>query len=321
MIRNPVLLFALLTITTCSCSEEISIDMKGEQRLVVEGMINDMEGPYFIKVSLTNGSLDYSKMKVTITDNENNIDHLQQLDTTVYDDNYFGYIKYPNYRGGFNTLRNHFSKKLDGIFYTTHICGRVGNIYTLNVCYENFNITATEQMMYVPAVDSIQIRTEYINEKFSKELVPYLFFREPQEQKNYYLFERNLHPIYELGGSAAEIWEYSILDDCFLPEYVNGFNMSVGMTPGGYSTHYFGWISDDTITVRMSSLTEKAYLYYKSLNKQFNNDGGAYSPAPGNQPTNLSSDALGYFRVSATYLYRKQVIKHDPIFPFTPNDD
>jgi hypothetical protein len=49
----------------------------------------------------------------------------------------------------------------------------------------------------------------------------------------------------------------------------------------------------------MLSLSEYAFKYYEALLKQFENDGGAYSPTPASPPTNLTGNALGYFRASA----------------------
>ena len=55
----------------------------------------------------------------------------------------------------------------------------------------------------------------------------------------------------------------------------------------------------DSIYIGLSSLTIEAFQFYKALLQQFKNDGGAFQPAPGSPPTNMSNGALGYFRASA----------------------
>ena len=51
--------------------------------------------------------------------------------------------------------------------------------------------------------------------------------------------------------------------------------------------------------VSLFSLTYEAYLYYKALLSQFENDGGTFKPSPASPPSNISNGALGIFRASA----------------------
>ena len=89
--------------------------------------------------------------------------------------------------------------------------------------------------------------------------------------------------------SAKFTWEFSILSDEYLEPYVNGLNVDDGASPEGYDfyTYFYG----DEIHITMSSLTQEAYNYYKNLLDQFENDGGAYKPAPASpQPILVTVD-------------------------------
>jgi len=61
---------------------------------------------------------------------------------------------------------------------------------------------------------------------------------------------------------------------------------------------------DDEYRIRMYSITEEGYNYYKALIAQFKNDGGTYSPAPASPPTNIDNGGLGFFRASAVNVIR-----------------
>ena len=97
---------------------------------------------------------------------------------------------------------------------------------------------------------------------------------------------------------AIRVWSFSILDDEYLPSYVNGLNIDDGISPVSFEDFYYP-SAGSMATIRLLSLSPRAYNFYKSVISQFENDGGAYTPSPTSPPSNLSGNALGFFRASA----------------------
>ena len=282
-----------------SCSEEYDLKLNSVSKIVVEGYLDDQEGPYFIKISSTKGQLDYSKLKVSISDNEGNIDVLKKLDHITHKDEYGTWLMYPNYNNGFDSMHLEPMSKdeLLKIYHTTHIIGKIGNTYTLKVDYGGSSFSASEKMLPVPVIDSLLLYEES-SEDFKKDemVVPYIYFKKLDTGKNFFLFDYGFHPLQYLSLTSVSEWWYSVLDDSFLPEYVNGFWVDNGFGPRDRNSHHF----TRSVTIKMSSISENAYKYFDCLLNQFYNDGGAYSPAPASPPSNMSGSALGYFRVSAS---------------------
>ncbi len=118
--------------------------------------------------------------------------------------------------------------------------------------------------------------------------IPLIYFKEPQNERNYYLF----------FTTASYGWPYSILSDEYLESYVNGLDVCKGVSPDYWVTNYpYDFMRN--YFIEMHSVTKEGYEYYKALIQQFRNDGGGYSPSPASPPTNLDNGALGLFRASA----------------------
>jgi hypothetical protein len=187
---------------------------------------------------------------------------------------------------------------LKGVYYTTKIQGIVGNTYSLKIVYKTSTIQAEEQMQFVPKIDSVKFREQFLEKDGQNYYVPYIYFREPKDKINYYMFNFGSDNLYNLLYGSAHIWNFSILNDTFLTDYISGFNLDDGASPVGHEDFYY-FNQGDNAKIRMLSLSKNAFDYYQALLKQFENDGGAYSPTPASPPTNLTGNALGYFRVSA----------------------
>ena len=306
MLKTSLLIAFFIAILS-SCSEEFDMNIPDiTDRVVLEGAITNEEGPYFFKLSLSKG-LSYTEKYNGITDalcvisdNEGVTDTLKPLSTTIqrHPKWLYYFITVEKYSGVIDTIHVFSdSSYLRGVYYTTKIEGKPGNTYKLNIAYKNKIIQATEEMASVPAIDSVQFREQFLWNG-ANNFVPFVFFNEPTDQKNYYMFNFGSDDLYHIVYGTAHVWNFSILDDAFLTEYVNGFKIDDGASPIGFDDFlYFNY--GDKARIRMLSLSENAFKYYEALLKQFENDGGAYTPTPANTPTNLTGDALGYFRVSA----------------------
>jgi hypothetical protein len=315
--RNKIAIF-LLVVSLPGCIEEYELKLDEiNPRLVVEGLITNKKGPYYIRLTESHvgnfiepdfSNIDNAKgvkdAKIIISDNVNQIDTLIPVDFDLHEytwDYYLGYYKLV-YDYSHNVIDTLFlTDPIDftydrGFYKTNNLTGIPGRTYSIRIFSKDKEYKASSFMPPVPEIDSIGV-VKKISEKDNAEyFIPLLYFSEPQETKDYYLIQLN-EEISIRTYSASTLWQFSILSDEFLQPYVNGLNISLGETPR--SIEYPIYQEGDSVYVALSSLTQDAYEFYKILLHQFKNDGGAYQPAPGSPPTNMSNSALGYFRASA----------------------
>jgi hypothetical protein len=308
MLKTSLFLIFFICLLS-SCSEEFDMNIPNiNERVVVEGAITNEEGPYFFKLNLSRNlstkidGLAITDALVVISDNLGISDTLKLLPTSVqrHPKWLYYFISIKKYSGVIDTVRliSGDAAALGGIYFTTKIQGKPGNIYSLKIIYKNSIIQATEEMPSVSVIDSVQFREQFLAKDGQNYYVPFIFFREPKDQTNFYMFNFGSDNLYNLIYGTAHVWNFSILSDTYLKEYVSGFNLDDGASPVGQED-FFYFNKGDKAKIRMLSLTESAYIYYKSLLEQFENDGGAYSPTPASPPTNLTGNSLGYFRASA----------------------
>jgi hypothetical protein len=304
---RKIFALSLLVALFSGCIEDYDLKRNEiEPRLVVEGLITNKQGPYYIRLTESNtGSFEpdsaytpapVKNAKLIISDNVNQSDTLVPVDFDIHD-----------YNNVINTifLTDPTSFTYDRGFYKTqHLIGIPGRTYSLKVLYLGKEYQASAFMPPVPDIDSIGFVKKVMEKDNAEYFVPLLYFSEPQGIKNYYLIQLN-DEVSSRTFSASTLWQFSILSDEFLQPYVNGLNISQGETPR--SIEYPIYMEGDSVYVALSSLTQNAYEFYKSLLQQFKNDGGAYQPSPGSPPTNMSNGALGYFRASSISEKRKKI--------------
>jgi hypothetical protein len=161
-------ILVLFSLSGCNVEPELA-DVKiknSEPRLVVEGLVTDLEGPYEVKVSLS-GNFDnktISKINdavVIISDNLGNADTLENV--------------------------------REGVYQTSSIKGKVGNTYNLSVYHNGAIYTASAYLSGGLDIDSLS----YI---FMEESLIYeegyyltLFGRENPDEANYrwYIYEND----------------------------------------------------------------------------------------------------------------------------------
>ncbi len=308
MLKTRLLLLFFITVFS-SCSEEFDINIHDSgNRVVLEGAITDEEGPYFFKLSHSKSiseqtlNTGISQALFVISDNEGTVDTLKPLPAIIqrHPKWLYNFITIKKYSGIIDTIRliGGDTNYLNGIYLTTKIQGKPGNKYSLMINYENLIIEATEIMPSVSGIDSVEFREQFLEKDGQNYFVPFIYFKEPENDINYYMFNFGSDDLYHLVYGAAKVWNFSILSDTYLKEYVNGFNLDDGASPIGFEDFWY-FDKGDKARIRMLSLSENAFKYYEALLKQFENDGGAYSPTPTSPPTNLTGNALGYFRASS----------------------
>lgn len=294
MKRN--ILVSLFIISLFSCVENFDLKLRdAESKLVVEGLITNQAGSYYVRLTKsTPGGLSSNTNSrnhednaesvknavVIIADDFNQIDTLTQFDFDISD---------PDYLWGPHN---------QGFYKTNQLIGIPGHTYTLTIKYDGKEYRASSFMAPVPKIDSLSYylkKTEIVGK--SDYYVPLLYFKEPQDIDNYYLIQLS-KDINSRIYSSSVLWQFSILSDDLLKPYVNGLNVSTGVTPREINI-YPVYSKGDSIYVALNSLSEEAFNYYKALLDQFNSDGGYYNSTPATPPGNISNGGLGFFRASA----------------------
>jgi hypothetical protein len=300
---TPLFIFIFLF---AGCVEFDQYDLKlkdAEPRLVVEGLVTNQPGPYYIHLtkSKTGAFVPpdnnyYSNAEpitdaiVIISDDSNQLDTLKLIEVGVHSDS----LEY---------------LPCGGFYKTSSLKGISGHTYFMKVIHNGRIYSSSAYMPPVPEIDSLGYylnKVEIVGK--SDYYLPLLYFKEPQGIKNYYLIQLN-NDLSSRIYSSNNRWQFSILSDEFLKPYVNGLNVSPGATPEGINYSPVYW-PGDSIYVALSSLTKEGYSYYKALLDQFDNDGGAYKPTPASPPGNISNGGLGLFRASAVSEKRIKIPDH-----------
>lgn len=275
-----------------SCTEEFDFQYKNnEERIVVDGLITNQPGPYYVHLSeaitriiSTNYSGVLKKVGkpikdavVSISDNQGNQEVLKFVGKR---------------RGSYD--------ESEGWYATENLRGVIGRVYTLTIKWNKKRYTAVDTLKAVPSIDKVDFRTKHLEAKNENVTVPLITFNEPQNEKNYYLVHFSIDGF--LGSSRS--WSYSIFDDEYLEKDVNNLEIDDGQSPSGRD--FYQEIQDgQTVVVYLESLSEVSYRFYQNVISQFANDGGSFSPNPSSPPTNISDGGLGLFRASAVSLKTK----------------
>lgn len=299
-------LYLIFIISLLGCVEDFDFKLKkAEPRIVVEGLITNKPGPYYIRVVKSktgNINVNYNDTNpfksdhaepitdalIVVTDNKGQCDTLKYTVIDVYGNEY-GESSYNQ-----------------GFYKTTNLKGIPEHTYNLKIISEGKEYQASAYMAPVPKIDSLGYylkKSELVGKGDS--YIPLLYFKEPQDTINYYLIQ--LQEDFHLRiFSSVVLWQFSILSDKLLQPYVNGLNVSIGATPRGI-VGFPAYQEGDSIYVALNSLSKEACSYYKVLLEQFDSDGGAYKPTPTSPPTNISNGGLGLFRASAVSERRTKI--------------
>jgi hypothetical protein len=359
-----ILLVFLVFFLLFSCTEDYSLQIMDDAHiLLVNGCITNDDGPYrvqlFDNVSKISGSgkpvmIPVTEARLTITDNLGNVDELKPLwEEKMVEIQEFWYYNYdgtpqyrkryyllmPNYIGGYDSLLLNYPvnpyhiEDAIGAYYTTSTVGVPGRSYTLEIEYRGRTYTATDRMPGGAIIDSVVLvpSGKGIDGKNNDDFdIPHLYFAEPQNETNYYLFtysikddlfdpghhnffpqpaetfESIIHKANQKTGSWT--WNFFIVSDRFMSPYMFGYKMDDGaatipwITGSDYGFSFFRGAG--SIDIYMASVSHEAYRYYQSLIGQFYQDGGAFSQAPASPPTNISNGGQGFFM--ATHVSHKR---------------
>lgn len=245
-----------------SCEDVIELDLNDiPPRLVIEGVITDQPGPYYVKISESAKFYDsnifpsVSGATVTISDNEGNAEILIE--------------------------------DSPGVYKTTDIQGVRGRTYTLDVELDGENYTAesTIPAQQIP-LDSIAV--EFKEESFFEDEGYYftIFFQDPPVTRNYYrlLVYVNGAPFIfnqddEDESNRLEDNNLWLQDDKFTDGNIQDLELPHNLSLG------------DSLSLELLHIDRTTYDYYRTLNDVITSQG----VAPSNPLSNFQEAALGYF--------------------------
>lgn len=262
-----IALVGLLAFT--ACEETVTIDPKQVDPVtVIEGQVTDQTQRHYVRVTQTvdfysnKGPEPVSNATVMVKDDEGHV---------------YNYVY--SYDG---------TDKGNGYYISENaFTGQVGTTYTLTVSFDGKSYEATDKLLPVTAIDSLEVtinEDEFEDPEDEGYFYEILFYaKEPQDREDYYLFKfyRNDSLLLE---DETDIY---FSDDEVLAENIDGIP-----TAGFYK-------EGDTARVEMYSLTKQAFIYYNDLVNLLKSDGGMFGSPPVNPRTNLNNGAMGYFQTSA----------------------
>lgn len=262
-----ILLFIVLV---SACDEATELDLRQTpSRIVIEGLVTNKPGYQSVKVSRSTHF--YGSGQTPRVTNAN---------VKVTNDAGLEFVFVHNPSGHPDSL---------GIYLPqAGFAGEVGNTYTLSVEVDGEVYTGSDQLLSVIPIDSLEFRINEDEQEDPKETGKYyellLYAREPQEEKNFYLFK------YYRNDSLVFYNETDIYysDDILLGENIDGVPSPV----------YYG--PEDSARLEVYSLTRQGFVFYNDLSTILNNDGGGmFGAIPASPRSNLTNGALGFFQVSA----------------------
>jgi hypothetical protein len=248
------------------CEKSVDLDLsQTEPRVVIEGLLTDHSSLNYVKVTKSAGFYETGKTP-RITDAIVMIeDDLGEVTAFVHNPR-----NHPD-SAGFYKASDSFS-------------GVIGRTYKLSVEADGKHFEAQDKMFPVTTIDSLTYRIEFKDPETPGKFYEVLIYaKEPQETKDYYLFNFYRNGTIVLDNPS----DIYFSDDVALGEQIDGIT-----APGFYGI-------GDVVKVEALSLTRNGYIFYSDLSNLLNNFGGMFSAPPANCRNNLTNGALGFFQVSA----------------------
>jgi hypothetical protein len=312
--------FICVVILLAACTKDYDFKLKDTTPLyVIEGRISDLQGPYYIHITRSTSLLGYP---LVTTQDADSFDAVQGAEVIIKDD--LGTVDtlipaadvLPRMLYLYNNhvmdsdVRAYPSKVYTykrGYYQTTKIKGMPGHNYQLHVRIGDSTFQASAYMPPVPTLDSVAVKEDtVVDAAGDKGNLPLAWFREPQDEKNYYMLQFYSNVVeYPYNAFLLEYNNYYsipfVVDDKILPPYVNGLSVQL-IIPDSYpysgAPQYFSYL-DRGVQIRLSSLTKEAFEYFNVLRKQLQTDGNVYKPTPASARGNIQGGALGLFWASS----------------------
>ena len=299
-----------LLIATAGCIKDFKLkDGETAPLYVIEGRISNLGGPYYVRITKSTNRLGLGNAEpvkgalVIIADDLGVTDTLIPGKIVGNPRNYYYYDYDTRVIDSFMDPPYTYNYSINlGYYETTKLTGQPGHNYHLTVHIGNEEFHASAFMPPVTTLDSAVIEEATVDPDGTKGYLPFVWFKEPANENNYYLFQYNSTNDYPYDNPYAHYkyvmyFPYYVLDDKTMPAYVNGLAVRV-ITSDHYQfsdSYPYLMKPNEPTQVRLSSLTKEAYEYMNALGKQLADDGNVYKPVPASLKGNISGNALGLF--------------------------
>lgn len=277
-----------------SCIDEHQVHLPSESpRIVIDGLISNRQGESYVNIGWSSAV------------NSSCIDlfgHYVRCEPGTFSGPYKvnGLVRIIENNGA-RTLELPFrmNDKEGMILVKPDITGIPGYKYDLEVEVDYDGVkeyySASSEMLPTPRITDITYEVRKGDVGKSDDFVPLISFTDPGEE-NFYLFQLCRTDLSRAYCENSRAWNYSIIADTFLPSVVQRLSIDDGASIAKYAEFYPDPEVDAGAQVKMYSVNQLTYEFYRSLINQFTNDGGAYSPTPAMPKGNISEDGIGLFR-------------------------
>ena len=170
----------------------------------------------------------------------------------------------------------------NGKYRTTEINGEVGTRYLLTVEVDGEHYSSIDKMPPRPIIDSVVV--EFRNNYTIFDTIGYyvsIYSRQNNDSTQFYRVEIEKNG--QLLNDGLSLWLY---EDSHLADV---YKMTIPHT----------FVTGDSITVSVYSLSPNAYEYFSGLSKQFSTIYSNIQPPLTNPESNIMPSALGYFHASS----------------------
>ncbi len=242
--------FFLLNLTFCSCEKIISVNIDDAvKRVVIEGIISDNPSlPVQVKLSKTKNFMD-----------SNTIDPISGALVTIQEN---------------DALKYTLAEVSPGVYETTSLQGKSGNLYSLSVIYQQITYSAKSIMPKLVSLDSLS--AEKLNFGSSTAITIQPLYQDPMGIGNSYRF--------------IEYVNHRKVDQIFVQndDFSDGRKITQPLFNQDSKI-----IAGDTVLVEMQCIDQNVYKYFYSLDQS--STGNAQSASPTNPVSNIIGGAIGYF--------------------------
>mgnify|MGYP003667330249 CR=1 FL=1 len=265
---KKIIYILLISLSFVSCEDVIDVNLdSAEPRLVIDGSLNWFKG--------TNGNFQFIKLTLSAPFFDDNVPPATGAEVFVTDSN--------------NNTFNFIEDGSTGIYINDSFIPSIGSTYNLNIRYNNETYTATEQLMPVVPIESVEQNN---NGGFSGEETEIkAYYNDPKDIENYYLFE--------FASTTTNIQSLEVYDD----EFTDG-------------NRIFAFYSDEDLTtgdeliIRSYGISERFYEFMNILLQQTDDENGdPFETQPalvrGNciNETNPENYPFGYFKLSEVSVF------------------